>query len=98
MSDRVLRLPEVKVQTGKSRSAIYADIKSGRFPRPIHIGRRSVGWLQSELTAWLERATEKSANDEDNLTVVANTPGCGSRNASNLQVQQVLSHGGTNDV
>ena len=55
----ILRLPEVKARTGRSRSSIYADIKVGRFVSPISIGRRSVGWLAHEIdksTSGLRRA------------------------------------------
>ena len=49
----ILRLPEVKARTGRSRSSIYADIKAGRFVPPIIIGRRSVGWLAHEIDQWI---------------------------------------------
>lgn len=50
----ILRLPQVKARTGRSRSSIYADIKAGRFVAPISIGPRAVGWLEHEIDAWLE--------------------------------------------
>lgn len=51
-SSRLLRLPEVCRRTGRGKSAIYADIKSGGFPRPRRIGRRAVAWLESDLDQW----------------------------------------------
>jgi prophage regulatory protein len=50
----VLRLPAVRARTGRSRSSIYADIKLGRFPAPIKLGPRSVGWLETDVMSWLE--------------------------------------------
>ena len=54
MTTRILRLPDVKTRTGLSRSTIYALIKNKRFPECINLGARSVGWLESEIEAWIE--------------------------------------------
>ena len=53
ISMRFLRLPDVKNRTGLSRSSIYAHIKKGTFPLYIHLGARSVGWLESEINEWI---------------------------------------------
>jgi len=51
---RFLRLPEVEKATGKKRSTIYRDIAAGRFPAPYDLGSsRSVGWLSTEISAWI---------------------------------------------
>jgi prophage regulatory protein len=52
--ERIVRLPEVSAKTGRSCSSIYADVAAGRFPAPVPIGPRAVGWLESELDEWLE--------------------------------------------
>ena len=55
MGDRFLRLKEVIHITGLSRSTIYAEISKGDFPKQIQLtGSRSVGWLESEITLWVE--------------------------------------------
>ncbi|MFN7096172.1 MAG: helix-turn-helix transcriptional regulator [Gammaproteobacteria bacterium] len=51
---KIIRLPAVKNLTGCSRSSIYFKISHGLFPRPISLGSRSVGWLESEVISWLE--------------------------------------------
>ncbi len=53
MSDRILRRPEVEARTGLSRSTIYFMISEGKFPKPVKIGRRAVGWPESRISAWL---------------------------------------------
>jgi prophage regulatory protein len=58
MSESIIRLPKVKDRTGKSRSSIYADIKEGKFPKPIPLGPRSVGWLSSDIDAWIAQRSE----------------------------------------
>lgn len=51
---RIMRRPEVEKMVGLSRSASYAAMDRGDFPRPIQIGRRAVGWHQSSVETWLE--------------------------------------------
>lgn len=48
-----LRRKQVETRTGLSRSTIYQYIKDGIFPKPIPLGPRAVGWLESEVSAWI---------------------------------------------
>ena len=64
LTPRILRLPLVRERTGLSRSSIYLRISEGRFPRPISLGERAVGWLESEITEWLNRRIEASRQAE----------------------------------
>ena len=50
----IKRRPEVEAKTGLSRSTIYEKMKSGTFPKPVKLGPRAVGWLESDIDAWLE--------------------------------------------
>ena len=52
--DRILRLPQVKERTGRSRSAIYEAMRENKFPLTISLGDRAVGWLESEISEWVE--------------------------------------------
>ncbi|MGZ8219570.1 helix-turn-helix transcriptional regulator [Methylomagnum sp.] len=53
--DRFVRLPEVRVITGRSKSQIYADTT---FPRPIKLSARESAWLHSEVLAWMQTKLE----------------------------------------
>lgn len=53
-SKRILRMPAVRVRVGLSRSTIYEAISKGEFPSSISLGARAVGWLESDIDAWLE--------------------------------------------
>ena len=50
---RIIRLKEVMDLTGLARSTIYKFISGDLFPKPIPLGDRCVGWLESEVHAWI---------------------------------------------
>ena len=50
---RVLRLPRVQARTGLSRSTIYMRVAHGSFPKPVRLGARAIGWIESEVDAWI---------------------------------------------
>jgi prophage regulatory protein len=50
---QLLRRRQVEGLVGLRRSAIYAAMAAGRFPRPIHLGPRAVAWLAIEIDAWV---------------------------------------------
>jgi prophage regulatory protein len=56
----ILRLKEVLARTGMSRSFMYQKMAEGLFPLPVHLGARAVGWIESEIEAWLLAKVEKS--------------------------------------
>jgi prophage regulatory protein len=49
---RFLRLPEVRRITGLSKSSLYVRINEGRFPHPVKLGGRAVGWIEDDVTQW----------------------------------------------
>ena len=51
---RLWPLAEVMQRTSRRKSAIYADIAAGKFPRPVPLGggkRRA--WVSTEVEAWI---------------------------------------------
>ena len=60
---RFLRLPEVLARTGLSRSTIYVRLDQGRFPRPVSLGGRAVGWIESEVDEWMRERIVASRTD-----------------------------------
>lgn len=54
------RLNQVKARSGLSKATIYKMIKAGTFPAQKQLGLRSVGWLESEVTAWIESRITKA--------------------------------------
>ena len=60
MTHTILRLPQVKIRVGLSRSSIYLAVSQGKFPRPVSLGARAVGWLEAEVDTWLAQRVELS--------------------------------------
>jgi len=56
----ISRRPKVQVRTGLPKSSIYALMAKGAFPKPIKIGVRAVGWLDSDIDAWIEAQVSAS--------------------------------------
>lgn len=65
----ILRRPEVEARTGLSRTTIYSKFAPNpkrpgdydpTFPKPVKIGIRAVGWVESEVEAWVAAQVDKS--------------------------------------
>lgn len=59
---RILRLPQVMEIVGVSRSTIYLWIQQENFPRPLKLSVRRVGWLESDVMAWIRSKSNTSAS------------------------------------
>ena len=53
VNSKFLRLPQVIDRTGYRKTAIYERIQQGEFPRPVKLGPRAVGWLDTEVEEWM---------------------------------------------
>ena len=49
MSPKIIRRKEVEQRIGLACSTIYAMMAAQKFPRPVRIGRRAVGWLEEDI-------------------------------------------------
>ncbi len=56
----ILRRPQVEARTGLSRSTIYAKISASAFPKSVKLGKRAVGWIESEINGWLAAQVHRS--------------------------------------
>jgi len=48
----LLRLPAVLRATGLARSTIYRMVAEHRFPAPVKIAKRAVGWRHDDVRQW----------------------------------------------
>jgi prophage regulatory protein len=60
MALRIMRLSEVKMVTGLSKTTIYRFEKEGRFPSRVSLGERSVGWMEDDVQNFLLRLKNRS--------------------------------------
>jgi prophage regulatory protein len=52
LPENIIRRDKLPAVTGFSVDRIKQLVAEGKFPRPIKIGARAVGWLESEIAAW----------------------------------------------
>ena len=62
---RLLRLPTVTERVGLKRTAIYDMIRAGKFPKPVPLNDKSVGWLESEIEDWI--VSRVAVRDEESV-------------------------------
>ena len=65
----IIRRKQVEARTGLSTSTIYAKMVPNKkrpndydatFPKPVKIGVRAVGWVESEIDQWIAAQIERS--------------------------------------
>jgi prophage regulatory protein len=63
------RLAEVRALTGLGRSTIYDQMNRGKFPHPVKLTGKIVGWPESSLSAWIaSRQGSPGAEQADALS------------------------------
>lgn len=58
MLKRIYRLPQVMEMTGLSRSSIYLAVSRNKFPKPMKLGSRAIGWKEEALAQWQQKIQE----------------------------------------
>ena len=51
---KLLKLFQVAEQLNVCKSQVYNLVKQGYLPKPIKIGKRGSGWLQSDIDSWFK--------------------------------------------
>lgn len=57
---RILRRREVEARCGFKRAHLYKLIRDGKFPRPIRIGVRAVGWNSLDIDRWIAERLQQA--------------------------------------
>lgn len=52
--NRYLRIREVVHVTGLSRTVVYDLVKRGEFPAQKRLSPGAVGWLSTDIEAWMQ--------------------------------------------
>lgn len=61
MQNQVWRWPTVQLVSGLSRTTAWRLEKEGQFPCRRQLSPNAVGWLQSEVEAWVNSRSEAKA-------------------------------------
>ncbi len=49
-ADKLLRIDEVLALTNIGKSSWWAGVKSGKFPKPIKLGKRTTRWRLNDIS------------------------------------------------
>lgn len=60
-TDRLIRLPEVRLRVGLGRSTIYRRMREGTFPLPHDLGGGAIAWLEADVSAWIASRPRQTA-------------------------------------
>lgn len=69
MSYQILRKPLVLNRFGLPSSTFYEQISEGLIPPPIRLGKRAVGWVESEIDAVVLARIQGKSDEEIKILV-----------------------------
>lgn len=53
-SNRILRVHDVMAVTGLRRTSLYEMVRQNRFPCPVQLGARAIGWREADVATWID--------------------------------------------
>jgi prophage regulatory protein len=59
---KLLTVDQVKQFVPRGRTTLWKEVKEGRFPQPVRLGKAGIAWRSDEIEAWIdsrERANSK---------------------------------------
>ena len=66
-TDSILRWPEVQARVPISRSHAHSLAAQGKFPKPIKLGPRASGWIESEIDNYITACIARSRPETPNV-------------------------------
>ena len=54
----LLTIAEVTAELKVGRSFIYKRIKTGEFPKPIHLSPKATRWRRRDIEEWIDQRAE----------------------------------------
>ena len=58
---RLMRLPDILEMTGLARSTVYRMVAEHKFPAPVKLATRAVGWRRDDVLHWFDERPSTSA-------------------------------------
>ena len=60
---KILSAKAVSAKTSLSIPHIRRATKEGNFPQPVQLSEARMGWLESDVDAWIKSISKGQAND-----------------------------------
>ena len=61
---KIYRLKNVIEVTGMSRSTIYRLMDQDKFPKPIKLSQRIIGFLEEDIDQWIQNRYQEGIKNE----------------------------------
>ena len=61
---KIYRLKNVIEVTGMSRSTIYRLMDQDKFPKPIKLSQRIIGFLEEDIDQWIQERYQEGIKHE----------------------------------
>ena len=58
--EKLISIKEMCLLLHKDRRTIWGWVRDRKFPQPLKIGNRTMGWRQAQYEEWLEKNTPSS--------------------------------------
>lgn len=52
-SQKLVSFDDVSLLTNRNKKTIWGWVRDKKFPEPVRVGRRTVGWRQEDISQWL---------------------------------------------
>ena len=52
--NRLIRMAELRSVVGLGHSQIYVLMAKNKFPKPVQISERAVGWRSDDIQQWID--------------------------------------------
>ena len=65
MEQMIMRTRDVLRHANITRSTLYRWLEAGRFPKPVQLGPRAVGWRRSDVIEWIASLPHANTGDGD---------------------------------
>ena len=53
--ERLISIKEMMGLIGKARPTLHKMVKEGRFPEPVKVNNRTIGWTESSYQNWIDQ-------------------------------------------
>ena len=70
MKNQLLTLPEVAAKIGKTCPALRGMVNTGKFPKPIKTGTKSIAWLDRTVDEWIAERMQASGYSTSEVAAV----------------------------